>query len=91
MSRTTPETEVPAGETPTARCPYCDRPFTTERAHALHIGEAHRNEWTETEGKTYEQALDNESDELFVFHLQVVVALGLLYAGFVLAYMVVLA
>lgn len=90
MSRVLPETTIEDGETPAASCRYCDRPFKTERAHALHL-EMHRGEWTVSEADAYEQAEDDETDDLFVFHLQVVAALGLLYAGFVLAYMVVLA
>lgn len=84
-----PETRVPDGKT-TARCPYCDRPFRTERSRALHLGETHREEWTDEERSSYEAAEDSEADDLFVFHLKVIAALVSLYAFLVLAYMVVL-
>lgn len=85
-----PDTEIPDAETPTARCPYCSRPFRTERACTLHLGDSHRGEWTDDEQAAYEAAVDDEADDLFVFHLTVVGALSLLYAGYVLAYMIVL-
>jgi hypothetical protein len=83
------ETAVPNEET-AARCPYCDRPFRTERSRALHLGETHSEEWTDDEQAAYEAAEDSEADDLFVFHLKVIAALVGLYAGLVLAYMVVL-
>ncbi|PSQ09493.1 hypothetical protein BRC98_05965 [Halobacteriales archaeon QS_7_68_65] len=85
-----PDTAIPAAETPAARCPYCSRPFRTERACTLHLGDSHRQESTDDERAAYEAAVDDESDDLFVFHLKVVGALSLLYAGYVLAYMIVL-
>lgn len=84
-----PETSVPEAET-AARCPYCDRPFRTERSRALHLGEHHRDEWTDEERSSYEAAEDGEADDLFVFHLKVIAALVGLYAFLVLAYMIVL-
>lgn len=85
----TPETSVSNGETPVS-CPYCDRPFRTERSRALHLGENHREEWSDDERTAYEAAEEDEADELFLFHLKVVAALVGLYASLILAYMVVL-
>lgn len=81
-----PETAVPDGETPAARCPYCDRPFRTERLRALHVGEVHADVCTDTERGAYDEAYEAESDELFVFHLKVMAALVLLTFGLVYAY-----
>lgn len=86
---TVPETTVPDGET-AVRCPYCDRPFRTERSRALHLGETHGERLTDDERAAYETAADNEADDLFVFHLKIIAALVGLYAVLVLAYMVVL-
>ncbi|PSP87953.1 hypothetical protein BRC90_09150 [Halobacteriales archaeon QS_4_69_34] len=85
-----PPTTVPAGETPAARCPHCARPFRTERLCALHLGERHRAALTDGERAAHDDARDAEGDELFVFHLKVVGAITALYAGMVLAYMIVL-
>lgn len=85
---TTPDTEVPPGEAP-PRCPYCDRPFRSEDARALHVGESHPDRRTPAEAEEFERAREAEREELFVFHLKVVAALGALYALTVLAYMVV--
>lgn len=83
----TPETRVPDGETP-ARCPHCDRPFRRERERDLHVGEDHAGDATEAEVAAAEEAAAAETDELFVFHMKVVAAIALIYAGFVIVYMV---
>lgn len=83
-----PETVVPPDENP-PRCSRCDRPFTTERARNLHLGTRHED-LTEREQEAYRAARDDEGDELFLYHLKVIAALGGFYAIFVLVYMVVL-
>lgn len=90
MSSTiTPETFVPADETPAAQCPYCERPFRSQRAHDLHVGEEHPDRHTDAEAEAYEQAASDEDDELFGFHMKVFVAIGVLHTVIVLAYMIV--
>jgi hypothetical protein len=83
-SHPTPETVVPPGETPAATCPYCDRPFRSERQCTLHVGETHP-ERTQSESRAYEDARESEADDLFVLHLKVLFALGAVYAAFVVA------
>lgn len=68
------------------RCPYCDRPFKTGRQRALHVGEAHADRTTPGEREVHERALADERDELYFFHMKVVVALGILYSTFVISY-----
>ncbi|WP_435347536.1 DUF7410 domain-containing protein [Haloarchaeobius sp. HRN-SO-5] len=85
-----PRTEVPDGEAPAARCRLCDRPFPTRDQHALHLGEVHGDALTAAEQDRYESAREAETDELFLYHLKVIAALGTLYAVLVLVYMVVL-
>lgn len=82
------ETVVPPDATP-ARCPHCGQPFPTERLCTLHLGERHRNEWTDDERERYESALDTEIDELFVFHLKVIGALVITFFGFTYTYVFV--
>ena len=83
-------TSVPVGETPAARCRYCGRPFRTERLRDLHVGEVHAEEATDAEREAYEEADEAELDELFFYHIKVVVLIGLLFSAFVLGYTVVL-
>lgn len=83
-------TEVPADVEPAGRCPYCQRPFPTERRLSLHLGEIHEDVLTDSEQAAYEEALAAERDDLFYFHMKVVVVLGVLYALTVLLYMVAL-
>jgi len=85
-----PETRVPAAESPADRCPYCERPFRTERRCALHLGEIHSEMLSAEERRQYEAADEEELDELFVLHMKVVVAIGAIYSVGVLLYMVVL-
>jgi hypothetical protein len=77
-----PATTVPDGETPAAVCPHCGRPFRTARRCTLHVGEAHAD-CTPAERAAYEDAREAEGDDLFVFHLKVLFALGAVYAAFV--------
>lgn len=80
------ETTVPENETPAARCPYCRRPFRSDRLYALHLGHAHWDDCTDAERDAYEGAYDAESDDLFVFHLKVIAALVLIYVVFTVTY-----
>lgn len=80
--RPQPETFVPPGETPAA-CPYCGRPFRSVRRRELHVCEAH--DCTAEERDAYEAARAQEADDLFLFHLKVVFALGAVYAAFIVA------
>jgi hypothetical protein len=80
-----PESAVPAGERPAATCPYCGRPFARERHGTLHVVDAHPDRATAAERAAYEAAHEAESDDLFVYHLKVLFALGALYAAFVVS------
>ena len=78
--------DVPAGEEPAARCPYCERPFRAERSRDLHVGEAHAGEANDDERERYEAAEEDEDDDLFVFHLKVVAAIVAVIMGYVYLY-----
>lgn len=67
------------------RCPRCDRPFRTARQRDLHLGESH-DDLSDDEQSAYESAAEAESDELFLFHMKVVITLGVLYSVTVLLY-----
>lgn len=85
-----PDIDVPADEAPTADCPYCGRPFDTERARDLHVGRCHDETATDAEMTAYEKASETERDELFFYHIKVVVSLGVVYAVLVITYMAAL-
>jgi hypothetical protein len=86
----TPEVAVPEDESPGARCGYCDRPFDTEHARDLHVGDVHDDVVTDAEAEAYEEAMERENDDLFLYHIKVIVALGIIHGVVVLAYMAVL-
>ncbi|WP_440989817.1 DUF7410 domain-containing protein [Haloarchaeobius baliensis] len=85
-----PTFHVPDGEEPAAVCERCGQPFPTQDHHDLHLGEVHADELDDTERERYEEAVEAETDELFVYHLKVIAGLASLYAVLVLVYMVVL-
>jgi hypothetical protein len=85
-----PETTVPPDEDPEV-CPYCDRAFRAADTLALHVGERHADVQSEAERAAHESAREAEGDDLFMYHLRVIAALGVLYAVLVLLYMIVLA
>lgn len=81
--------DVPEDEEPAARCPYCDRPFRTERHQILHIGVDHDDVWTEEEQAQYEESFKEEEHDLFTTHVLLVIALVLGYFFFSYMYMIV--
>jgi hypothetical protein len=83
------EMAVPPDETPSAHCPYCDRPFATEELCVLHLGDSHQDEWTETEREEHEDAYKTESDALFIYHMKVIIALVVLFFAFMYTYVFV--
>ncbi|WP_255152343.1 DUF7410 domain-containing protein [Halorarius halobius] len=82
-----PDTHVPTDETPHV-CPYCERPFRGERAHALHVGERHGDRMTDAERDAYEAAKDDEEHDLFGFHIAVFVVIAITQGLVVLLYMI---
>lgn len=89
-AETPPPTSVLADDPAAERCPYCDRPLATDRLLAIHVGESHPESCTDAERDAYDAALQDEDDDLFIFHLKVVGGLMTLWAGFIITYMVVL-
>jgi hypothetical protein len=84
--RSTPDVETDLSDCDEVhRCPRCDRPFRRERQRDLHLGEAH-GDLSPAEQETFEEADQAEEDDLFFFHLKVVIALGVLYSSTVLLY-----
>ena len=80
---------VPA-DRETAACPYCERPFATERQRNLHLGEVHAASIGDEERGAYEDAVDAENDDLWLYHFKAVVVLLAVYMLTGLAYLIVL-
>ena len=80
------EYDVPEGESPATRCPYCDRPFATERIATFHVGVEHADECSEDEREAYEAELEDEEHDLFTFHLKAAVSIFLIYFLFTFFY-----
>jgi hypothetical protein len=72
-----------------AVCAYCGRPFVREEYLALHRGLEHGTEIDETEREAFETAHDEEYEDIRLFRLKVVLALVIIYFGFVMVYAVV--
>jgi hypothetical protein len=80
-----PDTSVPPEAEPESTCPYCGRPFARERHGVLHVVEAHPDRASEHERARYDTVYEEESNDLFIYHLKVMFALGALYAAFVIS------
>ncbi|WP_436344147.1 DUF7410 domain-containing protein [Natronorubrum sp. FCH18a] len=83
------EYDVPADETTATTCPYCGRPFRTERYATFHLGVSHSDELTADERTAFEDERDDEKHDLFTFHLKAAVTVFLTYFMFTFLYALV--
>ena len=83
------EYEVPPDETPVATCPYCGRPFRSERYATFHIGVEHAEACSDGEREAFEEELGDEEYELFTFHFKAAVSVFLVYFLFTFIYALV--
>lgn len=67
-------------------CPHCDHPLATDHLRALHVGEQHPEAMSDTEADAFAAARDQESDDLFVFHIKVLAAITLVTFIFIYTY-----
>ena len=70
-------------------CEHCGRPFAREQFLALHYGVDHPASMDETQRAAYEEALHDEDGELRKFRLKALLALVLVYFGFLMLWAVV--
>ncbi|QLK27114.1 hypothetical protein HYG81_05765 [Natrinema zhouii] len=83
------EYEVPPEETPGETCPYCGRPFQSERYATFHIGVDHAEECSEDEYEAFEAERDDEEYDLFTFHFKAAISVFLVYFLFTFIYALV--
>jgi hypothetical protein len=81
--------DVPADERPAATCQYCGRPFRRERRYWIHLGESHPEAINEAERNAHEQAVNEEGDDLFIYHLKVIAWLVILLFFYIYTYALV--
>lgn len=82
-------TTVPQGESPAGRCEYCGHPFPTTDRLVLHKGVEHPRELDDDEEEAFRVARSDEADELRMLQLKALLALVLLYFGFLILYALV--
>ena len=80
--------EVP-DEATTHSCPYCDRPFRTERLRQLHVGLDHPELIDDDERVAFQDAYLDENEEIGLFRLKVLAVLVLIYFSFLFVYLFV--
>lgn len=73
-----------------AVCTYCGARFADDELLALHRGLEHGSDLDDDERAAYADAVASERDDLRLFRLQALVALLVIYFGFVLVYAFVL-
>lgn len=74
----------------TVECSHCGRPFASEHQRDLHRGEVHGDAVDDAERDAYDAAIDEERDQLWMYHFKAVVVLLVIYMLTGLAYLVVL-
>lgn len=74
------------GDREAEHCPYCGRPLASEHLRSLHVGERHADAMTEAETEAYEAANEEESEELFIFHIKVMAIITLVTFVFIYTY-----
>ena len=80
---------VVRGDEPSARCPYCGRPFREERLETLHRGLEHPDRLSDRERAAFERAYREEEAELRRFRLLALGAVIICYFSFLFVYAVV--
>jgi hypothetical protein len=78
----------PLPDTPVKRCPYCNQPFPTDDTLTLHKGIEHPDDLSAAEQDAYERTRDEEEEGLRLFKLKSLVALVVIYFGFIMVYAV---
>lgn len=83
------EYDVPVDESPSATCPYCSRPFRSERYVTFHIGVEHSDVCSADEREAFDDERDDEEYELFTFHFKAAISVFLVYFLFTFVYALV--
>ncbi|MFC5970315.1 C2H2-type zinc finger protein [Halomarina salina] len=81
--------ETVVTDTETFDCEYCGRPFAREQFLALHYGVDHPESIDDEQRAAYAAALEEEDAELRKFRLKALLALVVVYFGFLLLWAVV--
>jgi hypothetical protein len=82
-----PPRDTDVGDTgPPYDCSYCDRRFHRKSYLALHRGQEHTRELSTADQAAYEEAREEEAEQLRLFRLQALAALVFIYFGFLLVY-----
>lgn len=87
LDRRTPPEDAP---TEPAVCSYCGARFADDELLALHRGLDHEPELTDEEREAYADAVASEREAVKLFRLKALVALLVLYFGFIFVYAFVL-
>lgn len=77
---------TPPGDTPVARCEYCEQPFPSTDRLDLHRGLEHAESLTESEHERFVAAHAAEEDELRLLRLKALSMLVIVYFGFLFLY-----
>lgn len=83
------EYDVPP-DAPAHDCPYCEAVIPTDELLTLHVGIEHEDRATEAELEAYEDTFERESNQVFIYHLKVIVMVVAIYFVFLFTYSAVL-
>jgi|GEM_PF-2772741 len=67
-------------------CPYCDVVEPREDLLTLHVGHEHESQASAEELDDFEKTFERESNDVFIYHLKVIVMVVAIYFVFLFTY-----
>lgn len=77
-------------DAPAHECPYCEAVLPERDLFELHVGVEHENEATDAELEAFEDTFEQESNQVFIYHLKVIVLVVAIYFIFLFTYSAVI-
>lgn len=77
-------------DAPAHDCPYCEAVLPEQELLELHVGVEHEDEATDDELEAFEDTFEGESNQVFIYHLKVIVMVVAIYFIFLFTYSAVL-
>lgn len=86
-SQSTPKRvyDVPS-DAPRHECPYCEAVLPEQELLDLHLGVEHENEASDAELEAFEETFEQESNQVFIYHLKVISLVVTIYFIFLFTY-----
>lgn len=77
-------------DAPAHECPYCEVVLPEQELLELHVGVEHEDDATDAELEAFEDTFERESNQVFIYHLKVIVLVVAIYFIFLFTYSAVI-